>query len=753
MAQEEGHMTTRSDRASHFATWTVVGAALAFAGCSNDPKEPDDESLSETTSNLDEGVITPISRLPFVSSDSNTRVLAERLPRPTAAGETTAVHVHLPPPQNPQLRDSLVRVIGQPDKPQVLFRSDALAQLGVIGKSPGRDFFTAFSTLPPEQLEQVRRQQEEIASGAFGEVTQESLVFAGRTPVARTVNPRIDPAAFVPGSLIPVAGCPVTPVDSFTNWGKSLFITSPAIIRDGTRTWDPCTGAGTMGGKWTFAHLIREMAIGSGTTPENFVLQWLSNWLNPYVPNGDFVPARTQMFNQVIRPWAIASGGTATLTLVGGKFVVNLTKPLNLNIAPFRLLSIVNRIDLGETAKGGGGYGGPTTDVPVTAGELRFIFGVVQPSPWGLGGTEATCGKKRFTVIFEYGVPRKGCFAVVDWAKQWAALQAMPGFTLAYKAQLEAMTQSVVVHGAAPTKGNKNAINQIRTNEIALASPWELREFTLTAEDPATNTDPPANGLLRTHTVAQTPNDSAFDHSGPDPDINDFVQNEVIPKVSFCTAGVPDAKFSRIAAAYEVPYFFNGVSFRGGNALVAPPATDPGHWEADSVTAADPFFRDKCGRHVFSLTTCSGCHKDDTLTPFTHVDPLSPIPVPMSGFLTGGGPGFTFGVADTQGLPPGPVGAPIQWQFADLSRRLQRLFDIAFCTSCFFVRPLRPDLLELLEVVPIDFIDPGDPPPFRVGPITDLATVRKVLDLRTQFVGEVEDVTGDVIRSVDASPH
>jgi hypothetical protein len=743
-------MTRRSDhRASRLATWTVVGAALAIAGCSDDATE---ETLAENTSNLDEGTITPISRLPFVESASTTNVLAERLSRPTQLGETTALHVRLPPPRNPQLRDSLVRVIGQPDKPQLLFRSDALVQLGVIGKSPGRDFFTGFSTLPPEQLDLLRRQQDEIASGAFGEVTQESLVFDGRSPVARTIRPKFDPAIFVPGSFIPVAGCPVTPVDSFANWGKSLFITDPAIIKDGARTWDPCTGAGTMGGKWTFAHLMREMANGSGTTPEKFVQEWLTNWLNNYAPNGDTVPARLQMFNQVIRPWAIANGGTATLMInpITGKRFVSLSKPLNLDIAPFRLLSIVNRIDLGETASGGGGYGGSTTDVPVTAGELRFIFGVVQPSPWGLGGTEATCGKKQFTVIFEYGVPRTGCFAVVDWAKKWTALQALPGFTPAYKAQLEAMTQSVVVHGAAPLKGNKNAINQIRTNEIALAAPWELREFTLTAEDPPTNTDPPASGLLRTHTVAQTPNDSVFDHNGADPTINSFVQTSVIPSVTSCTSAVPG-----VSSTYTVPYFFAGAAFRGGNAFVAPPAfTEPGHWRANSVTAADPFNPDKCGRHAFSLNTCSGCHKDDTLTAFTHINPVSPIPVPMSNFLTGGGPGLTFGVNDTQALPGGPIGPPINWRFADLSRRLQRLFDIAFCTSCIFIRPLRPEFLDLLELIPAD-IDPDFFPPIPgpIGPITDLATVRKVLDMRTSFAGEELDVTGDGIRPVNVSPH
>src|SRR6185369_1358769 len=155
---------------------------------------------------------------------------------------------------------------------------------------------------------------------------------------------------------------------------------------------------------------------------------------------------------------ATASGVTATLVTnpFTGKKSVTLSGPLNLDIAPYRLLAIVNRIDLGETATGSSTYG-TVTGMPVTSGELRFIFGVVQPNPWG-GGTEATCGRKHFTTIFEYGVPITGCSSVVDWAKQWTQLQAFPGFTAAYLAQLQTMTESVVTHGAAPSKGNQNAI-------------------------------------------------------------------------------------------------------------------------------------------------------------------------------------------------------------------------------------------------------------------------------------------------------
>jgi hypothetical protein len=722
-----------------------LAGLLALGGCfADDEPAPDtDEHAQAATA---DGASTPLSQLPFVEAGAP-RVLGELLAKPTALGETTALHVRLPPPADRRLADSLVRVVGSPESPQLLFRSDTLAKLGAIRKSPGKDFFTVFSKLPAEELDKLVRNADQIASGAFGETTAESVLFEGRAAVARTVNAKIDPGMLrITGVPTPVNGCAIRPVSTAAAWGKSLFITDPAIVQDPLRTWDPCTGAGIQGSVWTFAHLMREMATGSGTTPETFVKEWLSMWLNTYPVNGDPVPARTQMFNQVIQPWSAADGGIATLffNVFTGKLEVSLSKPLDLDIAPFRLVAIVNRIDLGRTARGLGGYGGSTTSVPVTAGELRFIFNVVQPSPWG-AGTELSCGRKRFTAIFEYGVPRSGCEAVVDWARQWTALAAQPGFTPAYKAQLQAMTESVVRHGAAPTKGNQNAINQIRTNEIALSSPWELREFTLTNENPAANTDFPANGLLRKHTVAQTPNDGAFSAAGADPTINAFVNGPVTASVP-----LPAAVPGRCSSSYTVPYTFGGVPFRGGNSLIP-----PGHWRANSITAASPA-ANICGRHEFSLNTCSGCHFNDSgtnglggSTSFTHIDPLSPIPVRLSKFLTGGGPGLVFNVNDTQ------LGAPA-WPFADLERRFQRLFDLSHCTSCATITPLRPAIidfiLDLVRVVPID-IDPGDPPPFEVGPITDIAAVQKILDVRASVAGAPIQQPVDVVRPTDRSTH
>ena len=699
--------------ASWLRTLALAGAMLALDGCSEDPPSG---SEAQAQAQVQSGETTPISQLPFVDAASNPTLLGELLAKPTALNETTALHMRLPPPNNPQLADSLVRIIGPVDSPQILFRSDALAQLGVISQSPGKEFFTAFSSLSQNELATLQQNAGQIAQGAFGQTTRESVLFDGRNPTARTINPAIDPSIFRPGILVPVRGCSIRPVSTLAAWGKALFITDPQVVLDPARTWDPCTGVGTKGGVWTFAHLMREMANGSGTTPEDFVTQWLSLWLNNQVINSDSVTARLAMFNQVITPWAVASGVTATLvTDSTGHRSVTLSGPLDLGIAPFRLLAIVNRIDLGKTSSGGGPYG-PITGLPETPGELRFIFDVVQPNPWG-AGSEATCGKKRFTTIFEYGVPGTGCSRVVSWAKQWSSLLTFPGFTAAYRAQLQTMTESVVIHGAAPLKGNQNAINQIRTNEIALTAPWELREFTLTNENPAAGTDTPASGLLRTHTVAQTPDDGAYPAVGS-PAIDTFIRTN--------TPGL-------CAGTTIVPFSFLGAPFRGGNALIG-----PGHWNMNPVPP--PTHAEMHARHCFSLNTCHGCHRDDSgtnglagSTNFTHIDPLSAIPVTLSKFLTGGGPGSVFNVADTQF--PTMLPLPPHWQFADLERRFQHLFDLSHCTSCTFIRILDPRIIDPIIAhgpVPVD-PDPTVVLPFKVGPITDLAFVRQLLDLRAQF--------------------
>jgi hypothetical protein len=728
----------RRNRRWPLSSLLLAGTLLTAAGCEQEPADAAG-ALSTQTQGAEQGETQELDKLPFVSPEEASKVSLQQLEKATPLEENAALHVKLPPPTNKELEGSLVRVIGEPESPVLLFRSDALKELGRIPESPGPEFFTLFSRFDTSEIARRLENEQHLASGKQGRPTDRNVIFDGRLPVAVSKGLAFDPTRFDRFIPQPLSLCPATPVSTMQGWGESLFITSPAVVLNPARTWDPCTGAGTQGGVWTFAHLMRQMAMTSGHTPETFVLRWLEEWLNPQTINGDVLPARTQMFFQVIRPWAIASGRTATLnTDASGRLFVTLSGPLNLNIAPFRLTAIINRLDLGATATGVSGYGGATSSRPVDAGELRFIFNIVQPNPWG-AGTEATCGIKAATVIFEYGVPITGCSNVVQWARDWTKLNTFGGFNASYLAHLQTLTESVVLHGKAPTKGNKNALNQLRTNEIPLGGMWELREFTLTDENPALGTDTPSNGLLRRHTVAQTPNDGAFPFIG-DPTNNAFVLGPVKATVPAAVGPLP----ANCSSGHTVPYSFAGGPYRGGNSLVPNAGT---HWRAFGANFADP--RDVCARHQFSLNTCSGCHGGDTLTLFTHVTTGS-IPVTMSNFLTGGGPGLTFGVGDTQ------FGAPPTWRFADLERRWKRLHEIAFCTSCTNVITVRPDIIdrirEISEVVPIDPIGPIEVP-FPVGPIRDLEQVKLILDSRPEFAKDIRSEPVDFIRPAQQFAH
>lgn len=661
------------------------------------------------------GQVTPIEKLPFIEPVQAAETFLQRLREPTPLGENVAVHIKLPPPSNPKLEGSLVRVLGEPESPLVVFSSDVLVKLGKLEESPGQGFFTAFLRLDERELEQ--RLQTEKTFEQVKDPSKTTLVFTGRTPVAITTGLRFDLDIFRGGGLMPLGSCPITPASVPDRWEESLMITDPLVVQDGLRTHDACAPGGAPDGAWTFKHLMAEMAVGSGLSTHDFVVEWLSSWLQPYVVNGDNVPSRTQMFDQVILPWANRSGVAASLSAGG---VLTLGGPLNLDDSPFRLSAIVNRIDLGGTVDGPSGYGGASTSQPTDAGELRFVFGVQNLD---------SCSVLRFSVIFEYGVPITGCTSVRDWALDWTRLNDpgfAPRFSPAWLAHLETMTESVVTHGAAPAKGNQNALNQIRTNEIALAGPWELREFTLGIENPFLDTNTPADGPLRAHTVAMTPDDGAFSPT-PHPVIDSFVLGDVLSGVPASVPTLPDD----CSASYSVPGQFAGAPFRGGNALTLPPT----HWEA----AVDPTNnREACARHQLSLNTCNGCHFGDTATPFLHVDPTV-MPAALSNFLTGGGGIWT--VADPQ------FGAP-DWAFADLERRFQRLYELA-CATCGSRFGISPELIDIIielnRFVPIDPIGPIEKLPFQIGPIDDLDVVQRLFDVRHDLLlkDQIQDVELD----------
>jgi hypothetical protein len=401
---------------------------------------------------------------------------------------------------------------------------------------------------------------------------------------------------------------------------RSLMINGLPVVTDPGRTFDPCTGVGTALGKWTFGHLMTEMANQpvTGVTPADFVEQWLAKWATTQTVNTFPIPARIAIGTQIITPWQTASGGGA----------------LDLAKAPFRLLAIVNRVDLRQNIVYGGG----------SAGEARFVFGAMDQ--------QHGCSPMPFTVIFEYGVKVKSCPALKAWAKRWYDLKGMTPGDPAYLAALEGITDVFSAAGADPSKlPNKSALNQLRTNEIALAPPWELREFRLGMPGGV-------SGHLSPVTVKQEP-DMSFNNSAT-----------VAAYVNANAAAI-------VLDRHTVPETFSGAPFLGSRAPAGLPFPTLLFWGkgADMTTPNSRFH--------FSLNTCSGCHAGETRTFFTHVNPESGLPAALSLFLTGTP---APGVHD-----PDPTDADnSDRMFADLDRRALDLDGLVNspCLKQLGVRPI-----------------------------------------------------------------
>jgi hypothetical protein len=211
-------------------------------------------------------------------------------------------------------------------------------------------------------------------------------------------------------------------IDSFTgvpgtvDLEREQLIRDPAVVEDPQRTYEPCSGAGTPMGAWTFGRLITEMANQpvTGIDPADLAEHWLEQWKQDLPINGFVVPKRAVGAQRFLDLWP---------RLPNGK--------LDLAHAPLRLLAIVNRQDLRGNARYGGG----------DAGEARLVFGAVNC----VAPTPSLPEVLPFTTIFEYGVPKSGCVNVRDWARQLRDANA---------AKLP----------------KRSAINQVRSNEFALAA-------------------------------------------------------------------------------------------------------------------------------------------------------------------------------------------------------------------------------------------------------------------------------------------
>ncbi|MEO8381535.1 MAG: hypothetical protein ABI779_17880 [Acidobacteriota bacterium] len=435
------------------------------------------------------------------------------------------------------------------DKETVVLRDD-----GAEGDVAGDGIFTGTATIPPAFLRERAGLARQLAA------SREVTVFRNRQRV--TLVKRVEAFNADRFRIVDVFDFPPPPPPPVIDPARSLLINAPSVVGDPSRAGNACVAGSNAMGPWSFGHLMTEMAnqAATGITPAQFAQRWLEEWVLDQTINGPDVPKRTTI-NNVINAWKTASGGGA----------------LDLSKAPFRLIAIVNRIDLADNPS----YGGSAN-----SGELRFVFGLMnncQPTP--------------FAVIFEYGVPKKSCFGLKAYAQQWRNLSGVAVGSAAYNTALQAITDPVTVHGAGGTKPNGSALNQLRSNEIFLTAPWELREFRING----------ASRLLEQTTTKQTPI-TTFNNTAA---LRDFINTN---------------EASVLNGTYVVDLLLTGAPFLSGSAPMP-----PGVWNGAAVV------NNNDARNKFSLGTCSGCHFTETNTPFVHINPSSPIgsPAALSGFLTG----------------------------------------------------------------------------------------------------------------------
>lgn len=339
---------------------------------------------------------------------------------------------------------------------------------------------------------------------------------------------------------------------------KQLLIIDPEVV-DSTSTEYP--------GFLSVGHLFDELSPdGSGG---DLVRNWLELWMLDLEVNGSLVAARPRVKELVIEPWQHRDGWVAERD---GEWRPNLAN------APFRLLAVVNRIDLSSAGRATGFYYG-SGKIGRTNPQGRLVFGILGDDGEPLG--------RHFTVIFEYELPIKsediGAYALL-----WEPLGQLDFGDPNYLMKLHQVVRQFTDHKLSD-KGERipPPLAQLRTNDMALDEICELREFKLVKggrqfrQVPLPNT--PSTRFVR--------NGGRFNRL-----LGEFIAEDG-------TKAIP--------LGFDAPTGSRRLLVLAGSSLIP----DAGfYWESNRIgnTAA---------RHNFSVRTCNGCHAADTNTDFCHISP------------------------------------------------------------------------------------------------------------------------------------
>ena len=328
---------------------------------------------------------------------------------------------------------------------------------------------------------------------------------------------------------------------------RSIEIVHPNVV-------DDARASNVSDGAWSFRHAIENMAPSAAAVDTDaFLRSIFESWLTDQFVNGETLEARSAIQGVVLNQFAIPNTSP---------------RQFDLSKAPFRLLSVANRLDFRSATQGGEG---------------RLVYGVTSSDPNG-----NFQGFFSFTLILEFALPLKAPFdTAVKWAAKWHELDSLDPVTqaAAFNSKLQEITDAFTLRGAYVGRPNGSAINQIRTNEIALATPWQLREF---------NMQP--SGLMAAATTKQSPDHDLLNDS---PQLRDFInQNPVLNATN-------DTSFFSL----QMPTTFEGLLFAGAkaNQLTIPFHTDSARWELSPTETQDT----SVAIDNFGLLTCNGCHTEN----------------------------------------------------------------------------------------------------------------------------------------------
>jgi hypothetical protein len=226
---------------------------------------------------------------------------------------------------------------------------------------------------------------------------------------------------------------PATPIDR----GRELLVTDPAVL-SGPRSDNANARA-----PWSFRHAMESLAAASSVDAATFVSGWLATWqASSTAASEGSLPlgARANVQQDLVCPWlrlTPENGCDETCAQCA-------SAKLDLSRAPFRLLAIVNRLDLAETTDG----------CKPEASEARLLFVALRPG---------TTTPLSFNAIFEYVVDGTAACS----PGSWHALAALPG-DAEYAAALETLTRTFT---------DSARLGQLRTSENLAGTSWELRQF------------------------------------------------------------------------------------------------------------------------------------------------------------------------------------------------------------------------------------------------------------------------------------